>query len=106
MKRDEMQPPRLYELDLLKALAIVGMILCHCAIRLGQHWPGFEQDVRYLIGDIVFGDYLAVAHAFMFAMGVTVNYSKKNSPGGAAIHDRCSFFLPGITAGSLVPDVK
>ncbi len=81
MKRDEIQTPRLYELDLLKALAIVSMILCHCAIRLGQHLPGYEQDVRYLIGDIVFGDYLAVAHAFMFAMGVTVNFSRKNSPG-------------------------
>lgn len=79
--RAEIQPPRLYELDLLKALAIVSMILCHCAIRLGLHQPGYEQDVRYLIGDIVFGDYLAVAHAFMFAMGVTVNYSKKDSSG-------------------------
>ena len=82
MKHNKKQTPRLYELDLLKAMAIVSMILCHCAIRLGQHWPGFEQDLCYLIGDIVFGDYLAVAHAFMFAMGVTVNYSKKNSPGG------------------------
>lgn len=57
------------------------MILCHCAIRLGLYQPGHEQDVRYLIGDIVFGDYLAVAHAFMFAMGVTVNYAKKDSSG-------------------------
>ncbi len=81
MKRDEIRPQRLYELDLLKALAIVGMILCHCVIRLGLHQPGYEGDVRYLIGDIVFGDYLAVAHAFMFAMGVTVNYARKNSPG-------------------------
>ena len=80
-KRIESQPSRLYEMDLLKALAIVSMILCHCVIRLGLHQPGYEQDVRYLIGDTVFGDYLAVAHAFMFAMGVTVNYSRKNSPG-------------------------
>ena len=79
--QEERRAPRLYELDLLKALAIVSMILCHCAIRLGLHRPGYEQDVRYLIGDIVFGDYLAVAHAFMFAMGVTVNYSKKDSSG-------------------------
>jgi len=76
----ENQAGRQAELDLLKALAIISMILCHCAIRLGQHWPGFEQDVRYLIGDIVFGDYLAVAHAFMFAMGVGVVYSRRNSP--------------------------
>ena len=80
LKNTEIQPARLYELDLLKALAIVCMILCHCAIRLGQHLPGYEQDIRYLIGDIVFGDYLAVAHAFMFAMGVGVVYSRRNSP--------------------------
>ena len=80
MKNTEIQPARLYELDLLKALAIVSMILCHCAIRLGLHQPGYEQDVRYLIGAIFFGDYLGVAHAFMFAMGVGVVYSRHNSP--------------------------
>ena len=80
MKRAEIQSPRLYELDLLKALAIVSMILCHSVIQLGLHQPGYEQDIRYLIGDIVFGDYLAVAHAFMFAMGVGVVYSRRNSP--------------------------
>ncbi len=79
--KEERQPPRLYELDLLKALAIVSMILCHAVIQLGLHQPGYQQDIRYLIGDMVFGDYLAVAHAFMFAMGVTVYFSRKNSPG-------------------------
>ena len=80
-KRMETRTARLYELDLLKALAIVSMVLCHCVIRLGLHQPDYEQDLRYLIVDTVFGDYLAVAHAFMFAMGVAVNYSRKNSPG-------------------------
>ena len=79
-KRDGIQPPRLWELDLLKALAIVSMILCHCVIRLGLHQPGYEQDICYLLGDVVFGEYLAVAHAFMFAMGVGVVYSRHNSP--------------------------
>ncbi|MCR5664103.1 MAG: heparan-alpha-glucosaminide N-acetyltransferase domain-containing protein [Oscillospiraceae bacterium] len=80
MKNEGKTASRLYELDLLKALGIVGMILCHCVIRLGLHLPAYEQDLRYLIGDIFFGDYLAVAHAFMFAMGVAVNYSSRNSP--------------------------
>ena len=76
----ELRTSRSYELDLLRAAATVSMILCHCAIRLGEHLPGYEQDIRYLIGDIVLGDYLAVAHAFMFAMGVGVVYSRRNSP--------------------------
>ena len=80
MKNTEIQPARLYELDLLKALAIIGMIICHPVIQLGLHQPGYEQDIRYLIGDIFFGDYLAVAHAFMFAMGVGIVYSRKSSP--------------------------
>ncbi len=94
-KRRELQASRLYELDLLKALAIVGMILCHCVIQLGLHQPGYEQDVRYLIGEYVFGDYLAVAHAFMFAMGVTVNYSRKNSP-GALVRRGLSLYVLGF----------
>ena len=61
MKNAEIQPARLYELDLLKALAIICMILCHCVIRLGLHQPGYEQDVRYWIGDYFFGDYNILA---------------------------------------------
>ena len=91
--KEERQPPRLYELDLLKALAIVSMILCHAVIQLGLHQPGYQQDIRYLIGDMVFGDYLAVAHAFMFAMGVTVNYSRKNSPAALVRRGVCLYVL-------------
>ena len=70
MTKTENQTGRQVELDLLKALAIISMILCHCVIQLGLHQLGYEQDVRYWIGDYFFGDYMAVAHAFMFAMGV------------------------------------
>lgn len=80
MTKTENQTGRQVELDLLKALAIISMILCHCVIRLGLHQPGDEQDVRYWIGDYFFGDYMAVAHAFMFAMGVGIVYSRKSSP--------------------------
>ena len=80
MTKTENQTGRQVELDLLKALAIISMILCHCVIQLGLHQLGYEQDVRYWIGDYFFGDYMAVAHAFMFAMGVGVVYSRKSSP--------------------------
>ena len=70
---------RRYELDLLKALAIVAMIICHAVYMLGAHLPNYEADVAYFVGDVVFGSYLAVAHAFMFAMGVGMVFSKKTS---------------------------
>jgi len=71
---------RLLELDLLKAVAIVAMILCHAVYMLGAHLPNHKTDVAYFIGDYVFGCYLAVAHAFMFAMGVGIVLSPKNKP--------------------------
>ena len=71
---------RRYELDLLKALAIVAMIVCHAVYMLGAHHANYEQDVAYFIGDVVLGCYLAVAHAFMFAMGVGIVFSPKNKP--------------------------
>ena len=80
LKKEEVQTERRYELDLLKALAIISMIICHCVFRLGSHHPGYERDIRYLVGDLFFGDYLAVAHAFMFAMGVGIVYSRRNRP--------------------------
>jgi uncharacterized membrane protein len=82
MTKTENQTGRQVELDLLKALAIISMILCHCVIQLGLHQPGHEQDVCYWIGDYFFGTYMAVAHAFMFAMGVGIVYSRKSSPAG------------------------
>ena len=71
---------RRYELDLLKVVAIIGMIICHAVYMLGAHHANYEQDVAYFIGDYIFGSYLAVAHAFMFAMGVGIVFSKKNKP--------------------------
>ena len=68
---------RQYNLDLLKALSVIAMVICHAVIRLGPQHPGYEQDIPYLIGDYFFGSYLGVAHAFMFAMGVGIVYSRK-----------------------------
>ena len=71
---------RQYNLDLLKALAIVCMVICHAVITFGQYRPGYENEFWYLFGDEILGAYVVVAHGFMFAMGVGVIYSKKNSP--------------------------
>ena len=80
MNHTEMSSPRLNELELLKALAIVSMIFCHPVIRLGIHHAGYEKELAFFFGDVILGDYLGVAHAFMFAMGVGVIYARKNAP--------------------------
>lgn len=56
------------------------MIFCHAVIRLGIHHAGYEEEFAFFFGDVVLGDYLGVAHAFMFAMGVGMVYSRKNAP--------------------------
>ena len=71
---------RRYELDLLKVVAIVSMILCHAVYMLGVHHEHYAQDVAYFVADYIFGCYLAVAHAFMFSMGVGIVFSKRNRP--------------------------
>ena len=78
LKKEETNTSRQYNLDLLKALAIVCMIICHCVAMIGAHHDGYENDFLYWFGDVVLGDYIAVAHAFMFAMGVGFVYTKKN----------------------------
>ena len=63
---------RQYNLDLCKALAIIFMIICHSVLMLGQHIEGHESDWQFIFGDDIIGDYIFVAHGFMFA-------SKNNS---------------------------
>lgn len=79
-KTEEQGILRLNNLELLKALSIISMILCHPVIRLGIHRSGYENEFLFFLGDVIFGDYLGVAHAFMFAMGVGVIYTKNNAP--------------------------
>ncbi|MCR5104997.1 MAG: hypothetical protein K6B68_11170, partial [Eubacterium sp.] len=55
---------RYYNLDLLKSLSIICMILCHAVIQLGLHRTGYSQKIPYLVGDYIFGCYIGVAHAF------------------------------------------
>lgn len=78
--KTERHGERLVELDLLKVVAIVAMIVCHAVIMLGAHHENYEGDLAYFIGDYVLGCYLAVAHAFMFAMGVGIVSTEKNRP--------------------------
>ena len=80
MMVSEIQSSRENNLELLKALAIVAMIFCHPVIRLGIHRAGYENGFAFFFGDVILGDYLGVAHAFMFAMGVGVICSRKNAP--------------------------
>ena len=80
-------------LELLKALAIVAMILCHPVIRLGIHRVGYENEFAFFFGDVILGDYLGVAHAFMFAMGVGAVCSGKNAPADLMRRGVRLFFL-------------
>ena len=77
---EETENARQYNLDLLKAVSIIAMIFCHPVIRLGIHDAGYENEFAFFLGDVILGDYLGVAHAFMFAMGVGMVYSRKNEP--------------------------
>ncbi len=45
-----------------------------------MHHNGYEKDFLYLFGDVILGEYIAVAHAFMFAMGVGFVFTNKNAP--------------------------
>lgn len=80
LKAETQKTSRRYELELLKALAIISMIICHPVIRLGIHNPGYEKEFLFFLGQDIFGDYLCVAHAFMFAMGFGIVFTRKNTP--------------------------
>ena len=82
--KDIFQASRENDLELLKALSIIAMIFCHPVIRLGIHHAGYEREFLFFLGDVILGDYLGVAHAFMFAMGVGVVCSRKNAPADLA----------------------
>ena len=73
---------RLCELDMLKFFSVAAMILSHAVSRLGRFNAGYESDIRYFFGNVILQDYAGVAHAFMFAMGVGIVYSRKSSPAG------------------------
>ena len=71
---------REHNLDIMKAIAIIAMIICHCVIRLSTHIDNYEMSFSYKFAYVFLGEYTIVAHGLMFAMGVVTNYSKKNRP--------------------------
>ena len=71
---------RQYNLDLLKALSIVAMIICHTVTILSGARTDYESEFGYWLADDFLGAYLGVAHAFMFCMGVGFVYSRNNTP--------------------------
>lgn len=78
--KEELNINRQYNLDYLKALAIISMILCHAVMQFGAHTENFANDFAYRFGAHILGTYIAVAHAFMFCMGVGMVYSRKTHP--------------------------
>ena len=78
--REKVNTTRQYNLDLLKALAIVAMIICHTVTILSGARTDYESEFGYWFADNFLGSYLAVAHAFMFCMGVGFVYSRNNEP--------------------------
>ena len=71
---------REYNLDLLKALAIICMVFCHPMLRLGQYNEGYENSFLYFLCETILGDYVVAAHGFMLAMGFGIVYTKNNAP--------------------------
>jgi uncharacterized membrane protein len=67
------------ELDIAKGLAIIFMVFCHSfEILSGFFDPKISTDLAYLILDVILGGSFA-APAFMFCMGISFCYSRKNS---------------------------
>ena len=83
---------RQYNLDLLKAFVISFMPLCHIVQMFGMYRPDCANEVLYTFATRILGGYLVAAHGFMFAMGVGMAYSGKNSP-GEQIHRGINLFL-------------
>ncbi len=80
LREEEINTKRQYNLDVLKTIAVISMIMAHAVTALGRHRPGFENETLYLFGKYILSDYIAVAHAFMFAMGVGIVFSNNNDP--------------------------
>ena len=70
---------RQYNLDLLKATAIIAMVFCHPVLRLAMYRSGYKTDFPYYFGVVILGYYLVVAHGFMFAMGTGMIYSHRKA---------------------------
>ena len=67
------------ELDVAKGIAIIFMVFCHSFEILCDFFnPEISTDFAYYILDVVLGGSFA-APVFMFCMGISFCYSRKNS---------------------------
>ena len=75
--RDEVNTGRQIEIDIAKAICIIGMILVHAFEQLPfvEGSGGAGEFFLMRIGNTIFG-----ATLFMFCMGVGISYTKKNTP--------------------------
>lgn len=80
LEKNEINVTRQHNLDLLKVIATVAMVLFHAVMQFGAHIDGYWDDGAFIFGVTILGTYVAVAHAFMFCMGVGITYSRKNTP--------------------------
>ncbi len=80
LNKENINTGRQYHIDLLKALSIVAMVLCHTVMRFAAHRNGYLTEFGYLLGDAWLGCYVGVAHAFMFSMGVGFVFSHQTTP--------------------------
>ena len=79
LKKEEINTGRQYHIDMLKAVSIVSMILCHTVMLMATYRTGYKTEAGYLLGDAVFGCYVGVAHAFMFSMGIGFVFSRRST---------------------------
>lgn len=75
-----MDHERQYNLDLMKALAIICMVFCHPVFRLAPYRAAYESEVPFIFGNVILGEYLIVAHGLMFAMGVGIMFTRRSEP--------------------------
>ena len=77
--KDPVNLGRQKELDIAKGMAIIFMVFCHSFEILFDFFnPDISTDFAYGILDVVLGGSFA-APVFMFCMGISFCYSRKNS---------------------------
>ena len=75
--RDEINTGRQIEIDIARAICIIGMLLVHAFEQLPniEGSGGAGEFFLMRIGNTIFG-----ATLFMFCMGVGISYTRKNTP--------------------------
>ena len=66
---------RLPELDLVKGVAIIAMIICHTVCYMGA----IPENVGYVVAEEILGGPMA-APMFMICMGIAINFSRRSTP--------------------------